>query len=182
MGAVQLLLDCEANRLQAFALPDSLGVIAVSDVPHVTERRRRLLPLAARLAQLGDDVLDCYTRPDCDYSVGWSRGQESMSPGQRDSLKGSFYANPLTDDCTDTDTFQENRSAQLTYDALKRWNNNVHQPASGTTVMYSCKRKLLSCVVRGALCNAVHCLLWRRFAFLGCLVASVLVVSGLWFF
>ncbi|CAI7919305.1 unnamed protein product, partial [Closterium sp. NIES-54] len=31
------------------------------------------------------------------YSFGWSEGKESVEAGRRDSLKASFYANPLTD-------------------------------------------------------------------------------------
>jgi hypothetical protein len=103
-------------RLQAFASPDALGVIAVSDVPYLKERRGRLLPLAARLAHLDEDILERYTRPECNYSIGWSRGQECMKPGQRDSLKGSFYANPLRDYCTDDDAMQTHSSANpMTY-------------------------------------------------------------------
>jgi hypothetical protein len=116
-----LLVICNISlfsgvRLQAFASPDALGVIAVSDVPYLKERRGRLLPLAARLAHLDEDILERYTRPKCNYSVGWSRGQECMKPGQRDSLKGSFYANPLRDYCTDDDAMQTHSSADpMTY-------------------------------------------------------------------
>jgi len=32
------------------------------------------------------------------YSVGWSHGKEQLQSGQADYSKGSFYANPLTND------------------------------------------------------------------------------------
>jgi hypothetical protein len=31
------------------------------------------------------------------YSFGWSHGKEAMVQGRADTLKGSYYANPLMD-------------------------------------------------------------------------------------
>lgn len=81
--------------IQAFAEPDALGVIAVEGVPELQQRRGRLLPLAAQLAGLGDANLERYVVPATKYNIGWSRGKESTQPGERDLLKGSFYANPV---------------------------------------------------------------------------------------
>lgn len=38
-----------------------------------------------------------YEDPLSSYSFGWSHGREAMEDGQVDSLKGSYYANPLVD-------------------------------------------------------------------------------------
>jgi hypothetical protein len=84
--------------VQAFAVPDALGVIAVEGVPEVESRRALLLPLAAQLANLPHEALKKYTVPESNFSVGWSRGKEHLQAGRVDSLKGSFYANPLVDD------------------------------------------------------------------------------------
>lgn len=35
---------------------------------------------------------------DSKYSYGWSEGKEFLASGKPDTLKGSFYANPLVDD------------------------------------------------------------------------------------
>ena len=48
-----------------------LGIIAITDVPNVSQLRLRLLPLAQRLATLSPDQLDEITVPESDYQVGW---------------------------------------------------------------------------------------------------------------
>lgn len=76
---------------------DCLGIIAVTDLPpSFSTQRSSLLPLARKLATLSD--LDECVKPDAFYSVGWSHGREQLAPGKPDLAKGSFYANPLTDD------------------------------------------------------------------------------------
>ena len=74
--------------------PDGLGIVAVRGVPDFAAKRRALLPLAAQLPHLSDLPVDAASL----YSVGWSHGREEIQPGQPDVAKGSFYANPLTDD------------------------------------------------------------------------------------
>ena len=74
--------------------PHGLGLLAVSGVPDFSAKRQALLPLAAQLPTLPDLPVD----PASLYSVGWSHGKEELTPGQPDMAKGSFYANPLTED------------------------------------------------------------------------------------
>jgi hypothetical protein len=72
---------------------DGLGILAVTDIPHLDEKRRQLLPLAARLPAL-PDLAEC-ERPDLHYSFGWSHGKEQLRPGVPDLAKGSYYADPF---------------------------------------------------------------------------------------
>lgn len=83
--------------LQAFAEPDSLGVIAVDGIMDLQQSRAALLPLAAQLAALPEQVLSSLEHPKSNYLIGWSRGKEILANGEPDTNKGSFYANPLVD-------------------------------------------------------------------------------------
>uniref|UniRef100_A0A6U1X1B8 Non-haem dioxygenase N-terminal domain-containing protein n=1 Tax=Trieres chinensis TaxID=1514140 RepID=A0A6U1X1B8_TRICV len=75
----------------------SLGILAVSDVPGFASLRRRLLPLSRRLAELPTDCLESVTNESAGYQVGWSHGKEKVEGNKFDIMKGSFYANPITD-------------------------------------------------------------------------------------
>lgn len=83
--------------MQAFAEPDSLGVIAVDGISELLESRAALLPLAAQLAGLPKQALSKLEHPSSNYLIGWSRGKEILANGEPDTNKGSFYANPLVD-------------------------------------------------------------------------------------
>jgi hypothetical protein len=76
----------------------SLGIVAVTNVPGLGEKRRRLLPMARELALLEDksDIIHV----ESNYQTGWSHGKEILAnDNQRpDVAKGSFYANPFQDD------------------------------------------------------------------------------------
>lgn len=74
--------------------PECLGILAVTGIPALAEKRQRLLPLARRLAAL--DNLSDMERPEAFYTVGWSHGREIFA-GKPDTAKGSFYANPVVD-------------------------------------------------------------------------------------
>jgi hypothetical protein len=77
----------------------ALGIIAITDVPTFTNLRNELLKLSHRLAtKTHPDVLQKMTNPESHYQVGWSHGKEKLEGGKLDTSKGSFYANPLTDD------------------------------------------------------------------------------------
>jgi hypothetical protein len=76
--------------------PTGLGIAMVSDVPKLVEYRQALLPLAARIPHLPD--LNSCINAAALYSVGWSHGKEELVPGQPDTTKGSYYANPLVSD------------------------------------------------------------------------------------
>ncbi|PFH54757.1 hypothetical protein AMATHDRAFT_185582 [Amanita thiersii Skay4041] len=88
---------------QAFGShPQSLGIVIVRDLPPVyATHRERLLKLAYKFAQLSPDVREKYTDPYSRYSFGWSHGKEIMN-GKPDTLKGSYYANPVVDNPTVT--------------------------------------------------------------------------------
>lgn len=73
---------------------DCLGILAVTDVPGLSEKRECLLPLARRLAV--SDNLEVYEHPESFFQVGWSHGREIFA-GKPDVAKGSFYANPVED-------------------------------------------------------------------------------------
>ncbi|OCH96691.1 Clavaminate synthase-like protein [Obba rivulosa] len=77
--------------------PDSLGIIIVRDLPETYKTsRERLLKLAYRFANLPLDLRERYAHPASRYSFGWSHGKEIMN-GKPDTLKGSYYANPVVD-------------------------------------------------------------------------------------
>ncbi|KAL7525192.1 hypothetical protein ACHAWF_001246 [Thalassiosira exigua] len=79
----------------------SLGIVAITDVPNLASLRLRLLPLARELATSSPDELDGVTVPEAEYQVGWSHGREKLEGDKSDFGKGSFYANPLTEDLTE---------------------------------------------------------------------------------
>lgn len=81
--------------------PSSLGIVAITDVPKLPPLRRRLLPLAQKLATLSPAQLEEVTAPEAGYQVGWSHGREKLEGDKPDFSKGSFYANPLTEDLTE---------------------------------------------------------------------------------
>ena len=83
---------------KALCGPDSLGLVAVRDIPQYKECRERLLPLAARLSALPEETLVKFEDPKSSYNVGWSCGKEGYTHGKRDIRKGSFFANPLHDE------------------------------------------------------------------------------------
>eukprot|EP00970_Alexandrium_tamarense_P003590 scaffold567_cov230-Alexandrium_tamarense.AAC.8 len=82
--------------------PNSLGIIAVTDVPSLPSLRFKLLPMAQQLATLSSKQLDEITSPEAGYQVGWSHGREKLEGDKLDFSKGSFYANPLTDDLAES--------------------------------------------------------------------------------
>ncbi|PPQ64743.1 hypothetical protein CVT26_002687 [Gymnopilus dilepis] len=80
--------------------PTSLGIIVVRDLPaEYPVYRERLLKLAYHFAHLDETVRESYSDPSSKYSFGWSHGKEIMN-GQPDTLKGSYYANPITEEET----------------------------------------------------------------------------------
>jgi isopenicillin N synthase-like dioxygenase len=88
--------------------PSCLGILAVTGIPNFTQQRETLLPLAAQVANL-PDLTTCES-PESLYSTGWSHGREQLSPGQPDTAKGSYYANPLTEDLVPALMARENAS------------------------------------------------------------------------
>ncbi|KAK4561338.1 hypothetical protein LTR86_004655 [Recurvomyces mirabilis] len=82
---------------QAFG-ETSLGIILVSDLPEkFIQLRKSLLSYSSYLGNLPQDELAKVERPDAKYSVGWSCGKETLANGRYDTLKGSYYAQPIHD-------------------------------------------------------------------------------------
>lgn len=88
--------DLSAKIEQGFG-PDGLGILSVSDVPGFSSLRRNLLHLSPRLAHLPEEVKMTLEDPHSRYNFGWSHGKEKLESGKPDTLKGSFYANPILD-------------------------------------------------------------------------------------
>lgn len=79
----------------------SLGIVAITDVPKLPSLRLKLLPIAQTLGTLPADQLEEVTVPEAEYQVGWSHGREKLEGDKPDFSKGSFYANPLTENLTE---------------------------------------------------------------------------------
>lgn len=79
---------------QAFG-PTGLGIVAITNIPNLDIERQQLLPLGAKIPNI--ENLQELVHAESLYSVGWSHGKEMLQPGQPDYCKGSYYANPLTD-------------------------------------------------------------------------------------
>ncbi|KAI5680605.1 hypothetical protein M9H77_01832 [Catharanthus roseus] len=77
--------------------PSGLGILSISNVPGYISLRQNLLRLAPRLANLSEDVRKELEDPASRYNFGWSHGKEKLGSGKPDTLKGSFYANPIID-------------------------------------------------------------------------------------
>ncbi|KAK5735302.1 hypothetical protein LTR17_008309 [Elasticomyces elasticus] len=80
---------------QAFG-PASLGVIIVGGLPEeFAALRQRLLSYSSYLGNLPQEELAKVERPECKYDVGWACGKETLADGRYDTLKGSYYAQPI---------------------------------------------------------------------------------------
>jgi hypothetical protein len=91
--------DCVLESIaQAFGKDheNALGILAVTEVPTLSEKRRRLLPLARRLALLENKA--AIVCEESQLSNGVESRKREMFDGKPDIAKGSFYANPLVDD------------------------------------------------------------------------------------
>ncbi|KAH0128061.1 hypothetical protein KCU67_g17232, partial [Aureobasidium melanogenum] len=76
--------------------PDSLGIIVVRDLPSdFVTMRKALLSYSSYLANLPQTELAKLEDPQSSYLVGWSCGKETLKDGRFDTLKGSYYANPV---------------------------------------------------------------------------------------
>ncbi|KAG9966729.1 Clavaminate synthase-like protein, partial [Aureobasidium melanogenum] len=71
--------------------PDSLGIIVVRDLPLSLVRRLGSLYFVFKHSCYQAKLED----PQSSYLVGWSCGKETLKDGRFDTLKGSYYANPV---------------------------------------------------------------------------------------
>jgi isopenicillin N synthase-like dioxygenase len=77
---------------------NSLGVLAIRNVPGFIDAKQKFLPMAHTLAHLPRDYLEQdLTDKASMYNAGWSHGKEKLGD-EPDWAKGSFYFNPLTDE------------------------------------------------------------------------------------
>ncbi|KDQ54855.1 hypothetical protein JAAARDRAFT_37966 [Jaapia argillacea MUCL 33604] len=107
---------------------DSLGIIIVRDLPPAYPAlRERLLRLAFRFAHLDEKTREKYADPKSRYSFGWSHGKEIMN-GKPDTLKGSYYANPVVDVPT---VSQASRDAYPEYYGQNIWPDKKEQGVEG---------------------------------------------------
>ena len=67
------------------------------NIPGFVELRKSTLPLFSRLANLPEETLKKYMRPEIFHSRGWSCGVEKFHGGY-DISKGSYYINCCTDE------------------------------------------------------------------------------------
>ncbi|KAH9937403.1 Clavaminate synthase-like protein [Fomitopsis serialis] len=104
--------------------PDCLGIVVVRDLPSsYVVARERLLKLAYCFANLDHEVREHYADPRSKYSFGWSHGKETMN-GRPDTLKGSYYANPIVDT---PDVTAGQREAYPEYHGTNIWpTNDLH--------------------------------------------------------
>jgi hypothetical protein len=105
---------CLVSQIGAAFGPDGLGILAVTNVPDVCQKRQALLPLAALLPGACNE--ECILPPH--YSTGWSHGKELLGD-KPDISKGSFYANPLVNDICAVDA---------SYIALAREHPDWYEP------------------------------------------------------
>ena len=76
---------------------DSLGIIAIRNIPSFLSTKREFLPLAHKLAHLPAQYLEEQLTDEASmYNSGWSHGKEKLGD-KPDFHKASFYFNPITD-------------------------------------------------------------------------------------
>ncbi|GAB7353230.1 hypothetical protein MBLNU459_g3747t1 [Dothideomycetes sp. NU459] len=86
------------DTLEAAFGPTSLGIIVVRDLPsHFVTLRKQLLSYSSYLASLPQSELEKLESPESKWLVGWSCGKETLKDGRYDTLKGSYYVNPVQD-------------------------------------------------------------------------------------
>jgi len=84
-----------------------LGIMLISGVPNLAEKRERILRVAKQFGELPESIKEKYAHPASHYSYGWSHGKEKMKNGKADTAKGSYYANPVFDSLTDDEELKK---------------------------------------------------------------------------
>lgn len=103
---------------------NSLGIIAISDIPNLSKLRMKLLPMAEKLATLPAEELEKITAHEAAYQVGWSHGREKLEGEKPDLSKGSFYANPLVDNLAET-MLERRKRLKNEEDNLLKWDESM---------------------------------------------------------
>ncbi|TFK76744.1 Clavaminate synthase-like protein [Pluteus cervinus] len=108
--------------------PKSLGIVIVRDLPPEYQTyREKLLKLAYKFAKLDPAVREKYSHAPSRYSFGWSHGKEIMN-GKPDTLKGSYYANPVVEVPT---VSEEDRVTYPEYYGNNIWPNKDEKGVEG---------------------------------------------------
>lgn len=121
---------------------DALGIIIVSNIPNFQVLRSKLLHLSHKLATCTPkDVLDDLTIQSANYQVGWSHGQEKVQGDDKfDTSKGSFYANPLSDNVLDhvlQRDFAESKQNEHTDDVISKKKEEYLRVAKQNPALYA---------------------------------------------
>jgi hypothetical protein len=87
-----------ASSASSASTSQSLGLIAIRNIPEFIETKEAFLPLAHKLISLPKSYLDEHLTDETSmYNAGWSYGKEKLKMDVPDLSKGSFYFNPITD-------------------------------------------------------------------------------------
>jgi len=86
-----------SNSIKAAFGFEGLGILTVSDVPGLAEKRSKCLPLGYTFANLPEEIKQKTVHKESFYSFGWSHGKEMLKKGVPDFSKGSYYFNPEYD-------------------------------------------------------------------------------------
>eukprot|EP00956_Cyclotella_meneghiniana_P038065 scaffold148362_cov36-Cyclotella_meneghiniana.AAC.2 len=80
-------IDDIIDRAFGSTSPNSLGIIAITDIPNLSALRLKLLPLAEKIATLPARELEQITAHEAAYQVGWSHGREKLEGDKPDFSK-----------------------------------------------------------------------------------------------
>jgi isopenicillin N synthase-like dioxygenase len=82
---------------KSFGSDDSIGIIAIRNIPTFFELKYKLLSMIHSLVHLPSDYIESELEdPDSLYNAGYSFGKEKLGDNP-DKCKASFYFNPITD-------------------------------------------------------------------------------------
>ena len=89
--------DLSLQLERAFGKDQSLGIIAIRNVPNFVNANQKFLPMPHTLAHLDPEYLEKHlSDPKSFYNAGWSHGKEKLGD-KPDFAKASYYFNPITD-------------------------------------------------------------------------------------
>ena len=90
-------LSLQLERAFGGQKDQSLGIIAIRNVPNFVNAKQKFLPMAHTLAHLESEYLEKHlSDPKSFNNAGWSHGKEKLGD-KPDFAKASYYFNPITD-------------------------------------------------------------------------------------
>ena len=106
-----------SNDIEKGFGPEGLGILFVRGMPNYETARKNMLVQSLMLSKLSNDKLKTLEHTKSNFNIGWSHGKEKIGGGKADTMKGSFYANPIRDIQTDNsqliDEFPETMSPNI---------------------------------------------------------------------